>query len=115
MTTTDFTVSHRGQTFALSLLPDATFDFLQAQLEELTSVPPENQKLLFKGKKVGSDGDVSIADIGLKSGAKVQLLGSTAEELGSLRSVESEFQRRERILRERASKPQAKVCSPFRV
>ncbi|KAI0339684.1 WLM-domain-containing protein [Trametopsis cervina] len=111
MDTVDFTVSHRGQNYSLSLLPDATFDLLQAKLEELTSVPPVNQKLLYKGKKATVNGEDTIIHAGIKTGLKIQLLGPTAQEMGELRQVENDFQKRERILRERASKPQPKLRS----
>lgn len=102
------TISHRGTTHPLSLLPDSTLAYLQARLEELTSVPPDNQKLLYKGKKSVSH-DATVIDAGLKDGLKVQLIGPTAEELGGLQATESEHQRKERILRERAQKVHAKV------
>ena len=107
----DFTVTHRGKTYSLSLSPDTTVNELQCRLEELTSVPQGNQKLLYKGKKAVLREDETIVEAGLKTGLKVQMLGSTAEELGELKQVESEHQRRERILKERASKPQAKVSA----
>ncbi len=112
MSAIELNVYHRGTTYPLSLLPDSTFDALQARLEELTSVPPSNQKLLYKGKKP-IFGDETIIDAGFKSGMKVQMLGSTAEEIGELRNVEDEHQRKERILRERARKPQTKVCRTY--
>ncbi len=111
MATIDFKVSHKGQTHSLSLPPETAFEELQARLEELTSVPPQNQKLLYKGKKASVNGRDTIVEAGIKSGSKVQLLGATSQELGDLRQVESEFQRRERILQARASGPQAKVRS----
>lgn len=107
----DITISHNGQSYALSLSADTTFSHLQAKLNELTLIPPANQKLLYKGRKPNVSGDAAISDAGIKSGTKVQLLGSTAQELGKLQQVESEYQRRERIMKERASKPQAKVRS----
>ena len=104
----NLTFAHRGTTHALSLLPDMTLAYLHDRLEELTFVPPENQKLLYKGKKaVGND--TTISEAGLKDGMKVQLIGPTAEELGGLKATESEHQRKERILRERAQKAQVKV------
>lgn len=105
----DFTVSHRSKTYTLSLPPDTPIDTLQTRLQELTSVPNANQKLVYKGKKPSFKGDDTIAEAGLKNGLKVQMLGSTAEELGEMKQVEDEHQRRERIMKERALKPQAKV------
>ncbi|KAI1791839.1 WLM-domain-containing protein [Ganoderma leucocontextum] len=102
--------THRGTTYPLSLLPDATLAYLHDRLEELTSVPPENQKLLYKGKKaVGNYARISEA--GLKDGMKVQLIGPTPDELGGLKATESEHQRKERILRERAQKAPVKARS----
>lgn len=101
--------SHRGTTHPLSLLPDSSLAYLQTRLEELTSVPPDNQKLLYKGKKSVSP-DVSLLAAGLKDGAKVQVIGPTAEELVGLHAAETEHQRKDRILRERAQKGYAKVC-----
>ncbi|TBU34162.1 WLM-domain-containing protein [Dichomitus squalens] len=104
------TFTHRGATHPLSLLPESTLAYLQERLEELTSVPQENQKLLYKGKKTLGP-DATISDAGLKDGMKVQLIGPTAEELGGLKAAESEHQRKERILRERAQRAPVKVRS----
>ncbi|KAI0832090.1 WLM-domain-containing protein [Trametes gibbosa] len=106
-------VYHHGSTHLLSLLPDSTLANLQTRLEDLTSIPTNNQKLLYKGKKSVSP-DASIIAAGLKGGAKVQVIGPTAEELGGLQVAESEHQRKERILRERAQKAHAKVRSTGR-
>lgn len=105
----DITVSHRGNTYSLSLLPEDTLTLLHTQLEELTSVPRSNQKLLYKGKKPSSNNDTTLSQAGLKPGMKVQLLGPTAEEIGEMRNVEGEHEKKERILKERAAKPHAKV------
>jgi len=104
-----FTISHRGTPHHLSLLPETTLSVLQLRLEELTSVPVSNQKLLFKGKKANANDDDTIVQAGFKSGVKVQMLGSTAEELGAMRNVEDEKKSKERIMAERAAKPQAKL------
>ncbi|RDX51227.1 WLM-domain-containing protein [Lentinus brumalis] len=106
----NISISHRGSTHPLSLLPEATLDYLHKRLEELTSVAPENQKLLYKGKK-NVPGDATVAEAGLKDGTKVQLIGPTAEELGGLKAMESEHQKKERILRERAQRAHVKVRS----
>lgn len=69
------------------------------------------QKLLFRGRKAQHAGHATLAQVGLRDGTKVQMLGSTAQEIDSLNATESEHQRKERILRERALKPQVKVCA----
>ncbi|KAI5123182.1 hypothetical protein M0805_003949 [Coniferiporia weirii] len=97
------TVTHRGATHPLSVLPDNTFAALQLQLEELTSVPPSFQKLLCKGKKVNSPPEATLDQAGLKDGMKMQLLGPTEAELGGMRSAESETRRRDEILKRRTA------------
>ena len=104
-----FTVSHRGTAYPLCLLPDSTIASLHTQLEELTGVPPSLQKLLYKGKKTLGD-EATISEAGIKEGLKVQMLGSTMQEIGGLKAVEDEQQRRNRIMRERALKVPTKVC-----
>jgi Ubiquitin family len=105
------TVTHRGTPYSLSLLPDSSLAALQILLEELTSVPPSLQKLLYKGKKLssGADNETTLSQAGFKNGIKIQMLGSTAEELGNLQAAESDQKRRDRILRERAVKAPTKV------
>jgi hypothetical protein len=77
-------------------------------LEELTGIPPSLQKLLYKGKKSLQD-DTAIAAAGIKDGLKLQMLGSTPQEIGGLKSAEDEQQRINRIMRERAMKAPVKV------
>ena len=105
------TVTHRGTAHALTLPPDSTLAALQARLEELTSVPPSLQKLLYKGKnsKATQNAEVTLAQAGFKDGMKVQMLGSTTQELGGLKAVEDQQRKRDQILRERALKAPTKV------
>ncbi|TEB33281.1 WLM-domain-containing protein [Coprinellus micaceus] len=107
----DFSVSYRGTTHRLALEPDTPLSELEVKLAELTGVPVGLQKLLFKGKKAGTHGDVTMSELGIKNGVKVQMLGTTTKELDGLKDVESEQQRRARIMRERAMKPQDKACA----
>lgn len=106
------TVTHRRNTYPLSLDPSSTLAALHAQLEHLTSVPPSMQKLLWKGKKAAND-DTTLSQAGFKDGMKIQMLGSTAEEVGGIKAVEDERAKRDRIMHERALKPQVKVRHPF--
>ena len=103
------TVTFRGTAHPLSVLPGSTLEALQTQLEELTSVPPSLQKLLFKGKKLNTSSACTLAEAGVKDGTKIQLLGSTEAELGGMRQVEREKQRRDHIMRQRAGKSLPKV------
>lgn len=107
--TISLSISFRGTVYEVSLPPDAPLTRLEALLEELTSVPPTLQKLLFRGKKVQHGDNLTLTQIGLRDGIKVQMLGSTAQEMNTLNATESEHQRKEKILRERALKPQVKV------
>ncbi|TFY68846.1 hypothetical protein EVJ58_g763 [Rhodofomes roseus] len=111
MESIEIIVSHRGTQHHLSLLPDDTIALLQARLEELTSVPPSLQKLLFRGKKANLQDSDTLVHAGLKNGTKVQMLGSTTEELSRTLAADTEFQRKERILRERALKAPVKARS----
>lgn len=100
-------VSHKGKSYAVQVdLTDSVSSF-QAQLEELTSVPIENQKLLFKGKKTTAKGDGSLVSFGLKDGIKVQMLGPTVADISGLRALEDEKKRTEQVLRDRET--QARV------
>ncbi|EGN97036.1 hypothetical protein SERLA73DRAFT_185329 [Serpula lacrymans var. lacrymans S7.3] len=104
-------VTFRGTSHTLSLSPESSLSSLQDHLEQLTSVPPSLQKLLYKGKKVQHQENASLAEVGLRDGIKVQMLGSTLDEIGGLKALEDEHHRKDRILRERALKPQVKVRS----
>ena len=107
-----FTVTFRGVPHAFSIPPATPLAELHLQLGELTGVPPGLQKLLYKNKKSPGNNDaeqMTITEAGLKDGTKVQMLGSTTQELDGLRAVENEHTRVERILRERALKAPVKV------
>ncbi|KAH9913557.1 WLM-domain-containing protein [Epithele typhae] len=106
------TLTYRGATHALSLRPDSTLVDLHDRIEELTSVRPANQKLIYKGSKKPASStphDISLLQAGLADGTRVQLVGPTAGELDGFEAAENEHQRRERILRERARRGTVKV------
>ncbi|SJL13724.1 uncharacterized protein ARMOST_17172 [Armillaria ostoyae] len=108
------TVVFRGTSHRLPLQPESTLGDLQDQLEKVTSVSPSLQKLLYKGKnlKQNRSGQETVVSIGLRSGSKVQMLGTTSEELDGIQVTENEQRRVDRILRERALKaPTYKVRS----
>ncbi|KAF5379623.1 hypothetical protein D9757_009221 [Collybiopsis confluens] len=111
----NLTISHRGQAYSLSVLPNDTLALLQSKLEDLTSTPPSFQKLLYKGKSNKSlDDQITITEAGLKDGMKIQMLGTTPKELDGMKAVENEQQKRERIMRERARKGPTKLHSTGR-
>ncbi|KIJ55533.1 hypothetical protein M422DRAFT_774532 [Sphaerobolus stellatus SS14] len=102
-------ITYKTKHYTLSIPPSETWAALQERLYGFTSVPPAFQKLLYKGKKPAVDHDDTIQEAGLKDGAKVMLLGSTEEEVGSLKAAEAEKKRREEIMKQRAAKGPTKV------
>jgi len=100
-------VAHRGVLYPIQLPLPATLADLHAQLQQLTQVPESNQKLIYKGKR-------ALADADLKDGIKLQMLGSTPEQIDAVNVADDEHAKRERIMRDRALKPQVKVrfCVP---
>ncbi|XP_006461763.1 hypothetical protein AGABI2DRAFT_178790 [Agaricus bisporus var. bisporus H97] len=68
--------------YPLDLPLDKTLTDLQARLHEVTSVPPSNQKLLWKGKKAVGDETalIPLIQAGFKDGVRVQMLGSTEQQ-----------------------------------
>lgn len=109
--TLTLTVTHRGQAYELHADASATLGELQELIADATSVPVEFQKLLYgKGKK--KDGDATtLAASGLRDGARIVLLGSTAHEMGSMQAAEREKQRRDAVLAQRARGPPTKLSS----
>ena len=99
--TATVSISYKGKSYNIQVYLESIVSSFQAQLEELTSVPVKNQKLLFKGKKASVKGSDTLESFGLKDGTKVQILGPTMEEIGSLRAMEDEKKQTEQILRNR--------------
>lgn len=52
---------------------------------------------------------MTLIEVGMKDGMKIQLLGATMQELGGTKDAENAQRKQEKILRERALKPQVKV------
>lgn len=110
-------VSHKGSLFSLSLLPDSTLEALQIQLEQLTSVPPPLQKLLYKGKKnIRQEdlGSVTLKGAGLKNGTKITMLGSTEGELGAMQKAIDDKTRKEDIIAKRVGGKVRRIQCIFR-
>lgn len=76
--------------------------WVKLQLEELTSIPPSLQKLLYKSKKLRLPPDATLEEASLKFGVKVQLLRSTEWELGGMKKAVVKKRRREEILSQRS-------------
>jgi Ubiquitin family len=101
-------VTHRSNPYEVELSLDATVADFQAQLENLTGVPPHIQKLLYKGKKAVSPED-SVQSAGLSNGLKVTLLGNPEKAIEGLLAAEKEQKRREEIMKARATKARPQV------
>ncbi|KAL6070539.1 WLM domain-containing protein [Balamuthia mandrillaris] len=56
----------------------ATLRAFKQRLASLTGVPPENQKLLFKGQANPKE-ESTLRELGLKNNAKIMLVGSTSD------------------------------------
>jgi hypothetical protein len=56
-----------------------------------------------------SPSQMTLLAAGIKDGTKIQMLGSTTEEIGGMHAVENEQKRRDQIMRERALKAPTKV------
>lgn len=114
MTSFTITVRYNGTSHTLSTLsPDSSLADLQLLLEDLTSVPPSHQKLIFKGKKAGTDTSVSLHDLGIKNGMKLQMLGTTAATMEQVTAAATENERRASVMKARALKAPVKVSKFF--
>jgi hypothetical protein len=83
-------VLHKDKPNTVQIDLTSTFYSFQVRLEEPMSVPVENQRLLFKEKKASAKDANTLGGFGLKCGTRVQTVGSTVEEIGDLRAVDSE-------------------------
>ncbi|KAG8715965.1 hypothetical protein FRC11_012110 [Ceratobasidium sp. 423] len=101
-------VTHGGSTFDITASLDDTFDRVQQTLYEMTSVPVDKQKLLWKGMKRGA---IKLDGSGLKSGSKVTLIGTPEKAIELMHKVEAEAARRADILRARESRGPTKARS----
>ncbi|XP_025100772.1 BAG family molecular chaperone regulator 1-like [Pomacea canaliculata] len=76
---------HGSNTYLLTLKPSLDEDgddidicHLTAEVENLTGIPKEKQKLIFKGRTLSTDSknQTGLRALGLTNGAKVMVLGS---------------------------------------
>ncbi|KAG8883883.1 hypothetical protein FRB97_005721 [Tulasnella sp. 331] len=113
-----FTISYRGSARSITIDSQTPFITLQSDIEALTSVPPELQKLLYRGKRPAPPtkdaSEVTVEDVGLKDGARVTLMGSTLEEISGMKNTEDEKHRRDEILRRRQAAGPSKLASTSR-
>ncbi|XP_052265093.1 BAG family molecular chaperone regulator 1-like isoform X2 [Dreissena polymorpha] len=94
---------------SLVLAPDQAGDtfcvkHLMTEVEKRTQIPPEAQKLIFKGQSL-KNGEVELDKIGIKNGVKVMLIGKKPtpvddKETSALGQVEGLFDKESKKLSE---------------
>ncbi|KAG9099265.1 hypothetical protein FS749_001682 [Ceratobasidium sp. UAMH 11750] len=99
-------VNHGTTGFDVALSPTSSIDDLKQRLYELTSVPVDKQKLLWKGMKRGA---VVLEELGLKNGSKITLVGTPESAIQSMHRAEAEASRRTEIMRNREARDPTKV------
>ena len=72
-------VKYGKETINLDIPSSATLLKLQQELHAKTDIAPALQKIIFKGAL--KDDEKSLKDLGLKSGAKLMLVGSKIDEV----------------------------------
>ncbi|CAE6456066.1 unnamed protein product [Rhizoctonia solani] len=101
-------IAHGGSTFDVTASSNDTFGQLQQTLYEMTSVPVDKQKLLWKGMKRGA---IKLDGLGLKNGSKITLIGTPEKAIELMHKAEAEATRRADILRARESRGPTKAQS----
>lgn len=99
-------VKHGLTSYDLTLPATSNIDQLKRQLYDLTSVPVENQKLLWKGIQRSA---TQLHEAGLKSGSRITLVGVSEDVLQSVHRAEAETARRTEIMRNREARGPTKV------
>jgi len=103
-------ITHRSEAHSLTLPLSTSLESLQAQIYTLTSVPVHLQKLIWKNQpKAPLDSTVAIGELRLKNGSKIMVVGNPEADLGVMRNVEGEEQRRAEIMKQREARGPTKV------
>lgn len=82
---------------------------LSAHLQELTDIPVELQKLVYKGKKATADPQSTLEQAGIQSGVKIMLLGTPSAELGKFKKEEADAEYRATVMARRQAAAPTKV------
>ncbi|ODQ50633.1 WLM-domain-containing protein, partial [Saitoella complicata NRRL Y-17804] len=78
-----YTISHRSTPYTLSLPSTATLSDLKSALASLTSIPPQNQKLLYKPPHLANDSDLAAM---LLDRGKIMMIGTPASTVAAVQS-----------------------------
>ena len=111
-----FSVTYQGKPLPLPALPleTTTLAELAQQLQELTDIPPDIQKLVYKGKNpsaVAVPEETTLEQAGIKEGVKIMLLGTPVAELGRFKKEEKDAEYRAEVMARRAASAPTKVSS----
>ncbi|KXS15307.1 WLM-domain-containing protein [Gonapodya prolifera JEL478] len=90
------TISYAGNPMKLDLRPSLRLASLAERIEQETHIPIDGQKLLLKGKVLvgkGADVNKTLADVGVREGDKMMLIGTPAPAIASLHAHESRIAR----------------------
>lgn len=106
-----FAVTFQGKPLPLPFLPlqTTTLADLSLQIQELTDVPVQMQKLVYKGKKAASSPETTLEQAGIKDGLKIMLMGTPSVELGKFKKEEQDAENKAAVLARRAASAPTKV------
>lgn len=99
-------VKHGLASYDLTLPSTSTVDELKHRLHDLTSVPVDNQKLLWKGMQRSA---TELHQAGLRNGSRITLVGVSGDALQSVHRAEADSTRRNEILKNREARGPTKV------
>ncbi|BFZ64526.1 hypothetical protein YB2330_005672 [Saitoella coloradoensis] len=81
-----YTISHRSQPYTILLPSSATLGDLKSALASLTSIPPQNQKLLYKPPHLADDSELASALLDRGRG-KIMMIGTPAATVAAIQQT----------------------------
>lgn len=87
-----FQISFKGTIYPIQEWDvESTLEELKSHLQELTGVPVERQKLMYKG--LLKDNAQSLSDAKIQDGVKVMLIGSKDEDIRQVQEIDKRVDR----------------------
>lgn len=62
-----------GKTITIQVQPTDTVADLRSKIQEIETISPENQRLVFNGKTIGTGDGKTLADYGVRSDSTLHL------------------------------------------